>query len=394
MCQRLHLLLVLAAVCLSPMGCVGLDRPCRSVNDDSFFNKCRIEDPPGFLTALGDTVTGWLNPVALAAASTLLLVFLPLLMLFNRSPIALHEPTAHTPLTAEQGAAFERAHLFVLNILRRVSFTSALNCGLYAVFRQRRPCECFVDGARQPVGSIYGMPSGDATVGAVAAFFFFVWTPFGMKWLSRLLGVAMIVLKCTERVAFGYHSLGQVTTGVVIGTALSAYAEYLPQYFIVLDLIAQIVIGCIALPDDSDLHYAPNDANNIVAWYFWGGGLLLFYFALTMRFYARRRWLGFRANLAGALRLICASSLSSIVIEPSTDEHSLTTGERLPLTKGATDGLIYRSVLDTLPSSQSSLLSPREVARFADVHVTLIAFFLFTVVVLLSYCLEVYGWGY
>jgi len=339
-------------------------------------------------------VTGWLNPIALATASALLLVFLPLLVLFNRSPMSAHE---HTPMTAEQGAAFERAHLFVLNILRRVSFTSALNCGLYAVFRRRRPCECSVDDGVtwQPVGSIYGMPSGDATVGAIAAFFFFVWTPFGMKWFSRLVGVAMVVLKCTERVAFGYHSLGQVITGVAVGTSLSAYAEYLPQYFIVLDFIAQVVIGCVALPDDTDLHYAPNDANNIVSWYFWGGGLLLFYFVLTLRFYARRRWVGFRANLAGALRLIRVSSSSSADIEPHTgDEHSLTAGERQPITKNTTDGLVYRSVLDTPPSARMSLLSPEEIARFADVHLTLVAFFFFIVVVLLSYCLEVYGWGY
>src|SRR4051794_28466768 len=97
------------------------------------------------------------------------------------------------------------------------------------------------------------------------------------------------------------NCLGQVLSGVSLGVGLSIYAEYSPQYMIVLDFVVQALIGIIALPIDSELDYRRGDGNNIIQWFLWGVALNIFSTGLVVRFFHRRQWNGFRSRLSVAM---------------------------------------------------------------------------------------------
>lgn len=133
------------------------DQICKNVLDDSFFNKCRVDNPPSALTSFAETITSFVTPVLLANYAVTVLLFLPLFVSHDR---------ASDGTTVLNRGVFQKRHLLLLNLMHRVGYTLALNVALYAVFRQRRPCECSTDGVNFiPIGSRYGMPSGDAASG-------------------------------------------------------------------------------------------------------------------------------------------------------------------------------------------------------------------------------------
>ena len=85
--------------------------------------------------------------------------------------------------------------------------------GLYAIFRQPRPtlqrCQ---DGSYKRLGTIYGMPSGDAFYSTVISYFFIKQAP--------VLAVLLVFAVCFSRTIVGYHSICQVSVGTILGIIL------------------------------------------------------------------------------------------------------------------------------------------------------------------------------
>eukprot|EP00013_Stygamoeba_regulata_P018929 CAMPEP_0177658200 /NCGR_PEP_ID=MMETSP0447-20121125/16668_1 /TAXON_ID=0 /ORGANISM="Stygamoeba regulata, Strain BSH-02190019" /LENGTH=307 /DNA_ID=CAMNT_0019162759 /DNA_START=399 /DNA_END=1322 /DNA_ORIENTATION=+ len=222
--------------------------------------------PPGGLTLLADLIQDWINPRFLAQVATIFIGLLPVVFFGGRlraQPLASYE---HTQLVK----------LHLLNFVHRMTYTLVLDVALYNAFRQSRPCLCPTSsGGYARVGSMYGMPSGDAMSGAI----FGAWLmdegpifPVG----ARVTGFLTMILVCVERVALGKHSIGQVTTGAAIGVLLHIYSTRTPQWTIYLDNVIQVVLGFVLLFSNPALVFADNDSNNLFSWLFWGFGFIVF----------------------------------------------------------------------------------------------------------------------
>ena len=159
-----------------------------------------------------------------------------------------------------------------------------------------RPCSCTTDGGKtfQHVGSMYGMPSGDAMSGAIFGIFLFDIAPYH-GWLSRALAVVIVPLICLERVTLGYHTVAQVTVGSCLGILLHYYSSRAPQFMIFVDGIIQIIAGAILLQVDPSLVYEKDSmskyfylvmiysftyifTDNLFSWYMWGVSFQIYVF--------------------------------------------------------------------------------------------------------------------
>jgi len=148
----------LTLVVLSLLWCQAAAGSCTVVGntiDDSFFNRCRLENPPGFFAGLGYAITQWINPVLLAQVTTFIVLALPYFMLVSR------QSDLDDANVSSAVFSYESTQLRVLNFMHCVGYGLSFVVGIYAVFRQHRPCLC--DGHQ--IGSRYGMPSGDAICG-------------------------------------------------------------------------------------------------------------------------------------------------------------------------------------------------------------------------------------
>lgn len=74
----------------------------------------------------------------------------------------------------------------------------------------------------------------------------------------------VIAWVCLERVTLGYHSIGQVTTGVAIAIALHFYSVLLPQWTVLVDSVVQLVC-MVALFVDPALVFGPDDMSTRAA---------------------------------------------------------------------------------------------------------------------------------
>lgn len=361
----------------------GEDLVCENTLDDSFFNRCRRELPPGPFAALGETVATFVSPMTIFVSALALLFALPAMLV-------VHADVRKGGL-AEALARHQRLYLGVLNFAHRAVYTLTLNVALYAVFRQHRPCRCGPPGGPlEQVGSIYGMPSGDAMSGGIVAGMLFSWEPLRSRRLAWAGGVAVMVLKCTERLALGFHSLGQVLTGTSLGLALSVYSERAPQFMVVVDSAVQVLLGLAFAVHHSAMDVGANSPVNIFTWWLWGAGANVLVAALLVRFYSRREYRGFRDDLRTALSGITA-------------DNSLASA---PLLGGPASEMLGKRVRDDdLESSLSSReaspvataaepISARALRRAADTRFMLLAFAACCVIFYTAQLFQVYGIGF
>jgi membrane-associated phospholipid phosphatase len=378
----------------------AMSAQCTNTNDDTFFNKCRMEYPPGARAALGMTTNPWINPTALTLYCVVVLLVLPLVTLLHA-----RIPSGMTRFLTTSVANLKRFHLHTLNFFHRVLFSTTLNVCLYIIFRQRRPCECLTGHPLQykQVGSIYGMPSGDAMSGGVLAAYLLYWRPGNgyYRFVSVGAALAVMALKINERLSLGMHSIGQVTTGTVLGLALSAYSERAPQFCIFIDLLAQILLGAITFPTDDELHYGKNDGNNIFAWYLWGLAGNVVVATLVLRFYALRRYRGLKQSLRSVLRdlgneadgddgLLESTSEAAGGAVSGVGDFSVGVSNMLE-----TERAMRYSLVDSV-SQQAPLyaLDSGKLVEYADYNFTLVMIFAFFSLTYLAYLAEVYAWGY
>eukprot|EP01133_Synstelium_polycarpum_P017762 gene17762-21185_t len=320
-----------------------------------FFNRC-FKNDDSVLPLMGSFVMQFVNPRTVAYTVSSILFILPALLLVGATPDAY--PTLKNK--------FLSLRISIVHMLHRAAYPLVLGVGLYAIFRQRRPCLC--DGV--PVGSIYGMPSGDAMAGGILAAFLIDKAPF-YPMFSRILGVLLMVCVCFERTILGYHSVGQVVTGTTIGFFLHFYSTRVPQWVLIIDIIAQWVLCAVALQLDKTLVYAPNDPNNLFVWFIWGASfqvlVLIYFFKIGKSPFAG--W--------GVLK---------------KSYNSMSTPDLKNIQADADDQLLLFSIKPTSDDSESTERLNARIAKDSDIIFTVFAFIPFFAVNFISYCMQNWNW--
>lgn len=157
------------------------------------------------------------------------------------------------------------------------------------------------------------MPSGDATAGGIIGCTLILWWPKDNRWVAWLMGLAVMFLKAAERLALGFHSLGQVTSGISLGVTLALYTEFSPQVWILAGLVTGLtrfrqymvladttivaLVGTLGFSLDTSLDFTKDDPNNILSWYLGGMAVKLFLVAMTLRHFQLCGWRGFSSSL-------------------------------------------------------------------------------------------------
>eukprot|EP00696_Hemimastix_kukwesjijk_P003092 gnl/Hemi2/13774_TR4685_c0_g1_i1.p1 gnl/Hemi2/13774_TR4685_c0_g1~~gnl/Hemi2/13774_TR4685_c0_g1_i1.p1 ORF type:complete len:360 (-),score=104.69 gnl/Hemi2/13774_TR4685_c0_g1_i1:118-1197(-) len=269
---RLLLCVLMALVSLA----VVEGRDCTNTLSDFILNRCLLNDnvvAQGF----ANTVNSWVNPRVTAVCALVFILVLPFVWFRGARTVC-----------ARTLNSFLSVRLQALNFLHRMCYTAVLGVGLYTVFRQHRPCQCrdSIDKPYTQLWSVYGMPSGDAMCGAIVGAFLFEKTFRNRAWGAVAAAVVMIC-KMSERLILGYHTLGQVITGSVIGLTLHVYSTRVPQYMVFVDTVLSIIllIGGIGLDGEARERMWTAGGNDLFSWGLWGMGIQLFTCMMLARHY-------------------------------------------------------------------------------------------------------------
>jgi membrane-associated phospholipid phosphatase len=258
-----------------------LDPTCQNVLPQwpPYLNTCFKTPNDSIITMLANWVIQWINPRFQATAVVAAILVLPLLaqtlQLKNSFPALVK---------------VERMKLLLAFYLHVLSIGLVLDVGLYTVFRQRRPCECYAavegEGPLLPIGSYYGMPSGDAMAAGVLGMFFI---RYGLGHFigGRILGVLIILAAGLERMTLGFHTLGQVTVGASMGAGYVLLAPLLPMACLPLVAVHNALLAMLAIFADPNLHFPPNSMLNLWSWTIWGAACDFFACALILRWHLR-----------------------------------------------------------------------------------------------------------
>jgi len=211
---------------------------CHNNLDDSFWNRCWIQNQTGAAHVLGNVVQPWLNPRSVAVAGALLTLLLPAIA---SSRAIVLPPASYTALK-----------LSALHFVNRASYALVLDVALYTVFQQRRPCLCSTDTAPfVQVGSVYGMPSGDAMMAALLGAWVLDQAPPGWhRGAVWLLALAIPAAGMCERLSWGFHSAAQVSVGASLGVVLYFWSTRVPQVVLLLEAVVVPPLAFVLLRAD------------------------------------------------------------------------------------------------------------------------------------------------
>ncbi|KAJ6236792.1 hypothetical protein M0813_27537 [Anaeramoeba flamelloides] len=253
---------------------------CKNENSDMFLNKCFKEYPNGFWTLLADTIKWWVNPRTDVIIVAVMIFGLPVIMFGTKK---------RDYVSKALYSKFLRTKFALLNLLHRICYGLVLDVILYTIFKQKRPCKCDLDGSGNYVhiGSIYGMPSGDAMNGAIVAMSIFDFAPINVVG-SRIFSTLILLIVMAERVALGYHTIGQVTAGASIGIVLHFCSTRLPQWFNFAASSVQFILSWwVLILDNDNIKVEKGSFNNLYAWVMWGNCFLLIEFFLSFRMWSK-----------------------------------------------------------------------------------------------------------
>ncbi|KAJ6241194.1 hypothetical protein M0813_23385 [Anaeramoeba flamelloides] len=253
---------------------------CQNVNGDMFLNKCFKDQTNGFWSLLADTIKWWVNPRTDAIILSVIILGLPFMMFGTKKRVSVSELLYSKYISTK---------FALLNLLHRICYALVLDIVLLSVFRQRRPCKCDLDGSGNYVhiGSIYGMPSAEAMNGALVAISIFDFAPINVA-VSRIFSALILLIVMAERVALGYHTIGQVTVGASIGVALHFCSTRLPQWFNFADSVVQFILSWwVLLLDNESIKVERGSLSNQYAWVMWGNSFLLIEFFLSFRMWSK-----------------------------------------------------------------------------------------------------------
>ncbi|KYQ91285.1 phosphoesterase [Tieghemostelium lacteum] len=352
--KYIYIVALVVVLCISSTNATNTSN-CTNVNGDMFFNKCMMNDE-SVLPLMASFIMQFVNPRTVAYTTTSIIVILPAMLLLSNSP-AIYPTMKNKYMSLK---------LTLVHMLHRASYPLVLGVGLYAIFRQRRPCFC--NGAH--IGSYYGMPSGDAMAGGILGAFLIDKAPF-YPVISRIAGVLLMVSVCFERTILGFHSVGQVITGTTIGFILHFYSTRVPQWVLFIDIACQWILGAIALQLDKSLVYQNNDPNNLWVWFVWGVSFQILVILLLIR-------IG-RSPLEG-WRLLKSSY------------HNIHSPSNLNIQAEAEDHLLAYAIKPSSDPHESDERFQRRTIQDADIPWTFVSFFIFFVFNFLSFCMQNWNW--
>jgi hypothetical protein len=142
--------------------------------------------------------------------------------------------------------------------------------GLYTLFRMRRPGVVVRGEERRPLGTYYGMPSGDAMMAAICGAA--LW-----KHGARLLAIILPIAVSFERLFLGLHDLRQVAAGVAFGWGFYLFLTTGNTTFnLALNWILAFVLPLLVFADPALADVRKGDFDSLQGWVIVSMGYLWF----------------------------------------------------------------------------------------------------------------------
>lgn len=208
-----------------------------AIPNAKWHNCSLIVRSPKYLVCLGEAVKFFFNPILMSLFLECLFVILHFTEFKNSDKI-------HSILC--------ELHHFILPPM-------VLIVGLYGIFRQRRPTRKYVNGIYYNLGTIYGMPSGDAFYSGVICCLLFK--------KAQFFSILLIISVCFSRTVVGYHTIPQVVVGVSSGILLFILKENIPPLtFIRLNWLSSSYLPLIIFFDKKFEIVDAGDFNNLQIW--------------------------------------------------------------------------------------------------------------------------------
>ena len=142
--------------------------------------------------------------------------------------------------------------------------------GFYLIFKQRRPTYDVKN--KCPIGTYYGMPSGDVLYATLTACFIWQKLP--------ILSVLVVLSIVFSRISRGYHTLAQSIVGFSFGIGFYFLYDILGDYFHPLNWILAFFLQLLVLFDPNLKKVRKYDFNNLHSWLFMDAAGLIFDFLL------------------------------------------------------------------------------------------------------------------
>jgi hypothetical protein len=138
--------------------------------------------------------------------------------------------------------------------------------GLYCIFRQRRPG--LVIATKRPLGTAYGMPSGDSLFSAMIAVAAFPTTPIFATLVFLAVGAARLIR--------GYHTVPQVIVGWGFGALTAIAWQRGGNYFPIVTWIVSALLPLLAWYDPNLKSIPAGEINSLTIWVLMNSATLLF----------------------------------------------------------------------------------------------------------------------
>lgn len=208
-----------------------------AIPNAKWYNCSLIVRAPKYLICLGEAIKFFFNPILMS-------LFLETLFIVLYFCDFKHSEEIHSYLC-------ELHHLILPPMVQIV--------GLYGIFRQRRPTRKYVNGVYYNLGTIYGMPSGDAFYAGVICHLLFKKAP--------IFSILLIICICFSRTIVGYHTILQVLVGVSAGILLCFAKDLIPHLtFIRLNWWLSSYLPLIIFFDKMFETVDVGDYNNLQIW--------------------------------------------------------------------------------------------------------------------------------
>lgn len=208
-----------------------------AIPNAKWHNCSLIVRSPKYLVCLGEAIKFFFNPILMS----LFLECLFIILYFGKFK---HSEELHSCLC--------ELHHFILPPM-------VLIVGLYGIFRQRRPTRKYINGVYYNLGTIYGMPSGDAFYSGVICYLLFKKAP--------IFSILLITCICFSRTVVGYHTIPQVVVGVFSGILLCFLKDNIPHLtFVRLNWLTSSYLPLIIFFDKKFEIVDVGDYNNLQIW--------------------------------------------------------------------------------------------------------------------------------
>jgi len=206
---------------------------CNTINN-KWHSRCWMGSMPNYLLDFGITIGCFFDVVRILFTIEFFIVFLHF------------SGFKHTSLLISKMNDFH--HLIIIPMCAIV--------GVYLVFKQKRPCFSIKDN--QQIGTLYGMPSGDALFSSLVAC---------CSWkTNNIFSVLLVLCVCFSRVTRGYHSILQTIMGSLIGILIFYIRIISGDCFIYFNWVFTFLLPLLVLFDRDLKEQRGTGSNNLYTW--------------------------------------------------------------------------------------------------------------------------------